>query len=515
MAILALLPSSHYVRSELDAARAYNQAARNLHGSAAKLNSLPEDLSPPADVTPKEEENTVYIDAGGIDNILRHGENVKASRNEDEIRPPSTEHTGGGMMTDSRPGDTIATGAADPAPPPIAAESATDGTKTIDEHAKPAVSQTSSTHGLQLSAPETASMTVSTSTDPVGEDKTYQEEPLDFRDLEEIPESTGPSLWDTTLDGTRWASVSKNAFEHAAVVESSWKSHSASSAIIESDDGVKKGAAVHAPGVNHTDIQGMDDVGGVQAEIASATGTTPPPIPPPPVLDEAISQISQSGIASTTPRAAAAAIASVAGPVSTSASGRRFELASSSATDTPGDHSSADVTDAAAAADASLPLSSPLMEEHTADVLAASATDPAAVSEKADPLKSLRSSQEGRAIASIDQIDASAASTAHSPIAGVTGAEAADASATPREEAHTGDESEPPPIPALPPAVAAEWEEARHAMGERAAGGEGEAWQQAIATSGIGGWDRDETGSEFYEERLKSVVDVRCAFRRC
>lgn len=288
----------------------------------------------------------------------------------------------------------------------------------------------------------------------------YPEE-LDFRDLEEIPESAGPSLWDDAEVEPAWMVASKVEVAGGDPVRSGSSDNNASAVVKDSgtqgEEGTPKASDL---GELEGIMQGGRDAEGVSTATAAAPTAAEPPLTMP--TDGDMSLLPSSTAAPTTPRLAAQAIAAVghessevglvqAPPLSAAPEElAHSSISSSHPTERPG-----------LAADD--PLLKPTAPEGSTDDTV-TCTDPG-----------MRAAKD------------------------------------------IGGSEEPPRVEG--PLQASVVVEGKLENAEKDGAGRGEeeeeeknAWLGAAATGGNRGWQRDETGDEFYEEKLKGVVDVRWAF---
>ncbi|CAM9602446.1 unnamed protein product, partial [Ectocarpus sp. 4 AP-2014] len=223
--------------SERDAARAYNKAARSLHGAGAKLNLLPDDVpaKAPQEAAPETTaeaeapaaELASAAEALAAEELAVAAAAAQAEREavlaamaviEEEAAQATAEGAAEAVTQPTRGAESLG-GKGEVSENPLSGATA----KSRKEEAKndegvtgapeggeekpaaAAVAQAKAaadTTGVAEAAPRAAAATA---------DFRYQDE-LDFRDLEEIPKSTGPSFWgdddDATLAST-WATTAE------------------------------------------------------------------------------------------------------------------------------------------------------------------------------------------------------------------------------------------------------------------------------------------------------------------
>ncbi|CAM9848106.1 unnamed protein product, partial [Hapterophycus canaliculatus] len=201
--------------SEIDAARAYNKAARSLHGSAAKLNLLPEPAAAPqesaaaaaAAATAAREEapataaaatTTESAVGAALANIELEAAAARAesrgsgrsSKSESSVvaREEGGKETAINERVVGTTAETTAAASSPCAQAEVEISTCTTGTEAVVVEASPQVA-------------------AATAGAPIAGDW-YHPRELDFRDLEEIPEIKGSPLWDTDpeLEST-WATV--------------------------------------------------------------------------------------------------------------------------------------------------------------------------------------------------------------------------------------------------------------------------------------------------------------------
>lgn len=501
-------------RCELDAARAYNQAARSLHGSAAKLNLLPDEAQQ-STIAPSAPSATPGLqDEGGVDTLQDGTPRVENSGGTDGI---AEQHVAKDENISARAAASTTTEAGAEAKIEIGTEVGDDTTTAVEtppveesrlpgvdrnassvaaatqssaevsfapeplppsfqvaEHEAPATEIEGMGQGAGIedigsravsSAVDAAALT-GTGGKAIDTQPAFPEE-LDFRDLEEIPISTGPSLWDTKLDSA-WVIASADGGCTAggdssvdAPVHDGMVGGRGSGLFMEDAAARREEARGLVPGEpggpdGNGDLHGAA-VGGPEAAVIPLVMRSDEPLvfrPP--------------STTATTPHAAAAAMASVPGQ-----------------------------SEAGPARSGVQPGSNPPAAAEAQDLGSSSSWHPAERPAATAGDQRLESGPPGAVVSM--------------PITAPGGGTAADAVIS-ESEATAGVDGHLL-LPAGKIAVAG-WEEARQGDMESVEGaGEegGQAWLRAAAPGG-GGWERDETGDEFYEEKLKGVVDVRCVF---
>lgn len=446
-------------RSELDAARAYNKAARSLHGAAAKLNLLPDETPATASTLISAPEEPVET----------------AAAEKESPRSPSS--------------------AAPAARAPEAAESLQAGSngdtpldKAVDDHRKE-----EGGGGAGAAA-----------------DLYYPAE-LDFRDLEEIPKSTGPPLWDDTdtkLEST-WAAMGEpgTGGGGAAIANVDGKGRSAGSATTAQTE--RETVLVEDAGRLEQGVAGGEE-GGVLP--LGKSGRRLRDGPPP--KDESVSAHApppNTAAAPTTAKKAShaavvAGMASVGGEVEAVSGGRRQRRLSSTLAS-----SQADATGTAMAAAPPRPPTTTAATAAPVTAVPAPAvvSDPSGLDPPLPPMPSpppLVEAEQARS----------------ETVVGAVAAADADTVAVPSKEKLLSTE-EPLSAKSVERVAASaasdgggSGESTRQGDGVLGSaggdGGGGENWGGKGAWPGGVGteWERDEMGDELYEERLTSVVDVRC-----
>lgn len=467
-------------RSELDAARAYNKAARSLHGAAAKLNLLPDE--------------------------------APATASTSALAPKAPLQT---ALEEKEKSPRLAAAATAPAPPPApeAARSLAAGR---------------SSHAPLGSAVEAHANEESRGGAGAAADLYYPAE-LDFRDLEEIPETTGPPLWDNDPKlESAWAARPEPAgagdgSSSAASVDVDGKRRSVgTSTMAQAESGrgsLSESLFVEDAGPIEEDGEGRVD-GGV-LRLGEGDGALP--------KDDGISAYPRPdpvapATAKKTSRAAAAVagMASVGGEaVEAVGGGRRQQRLSSSLASSQADAATGMATAAAA-------------PRPPAGTTAASpgTAAPAVGAEPSGLHPPLPPTPTPPPLAEAEQARSESVSVAVAPAEAAGTATAATAAATDAETVLVPGKGklasiEPPlstrsvqDVAANAASEGAGSGESRHqgsgqigSTGGDGDGRGGEDWGIKGALPGVAGaeWERDEAGDELYAERLNSVVDVRCS----
>lgn len=342
-----------------------------------------------------------------------------------------------------------------------------------------------STGGALLAAREENTSEVSTA----GSDF-FLEGELDFRDLEVLPVSRGPSLFDTDLDPSS-RTVASSGHEKAAV--ESRISYSDPTNGIGTSDFLAKNEQEQQEeaSIGHQGALGKsDDLIGRGADSLFASTMATVPTPPIPTEEPLTPPLPFAALNTDKPHVVAAARDPVSG----------------SDSKVPGIPAARSSPQAHPSGEEELPtnmvlaFSSPSVERPVAAVSGGNGDRRLESPQPPPPLPPppLEPNVEKYRIVAVAT---------------------ASASATPKSNIKLSGEEKPHVSP-LPATIAlGEWEEARRKAGESVSGEgdciESELGLRAAGAVGNGGWKRDETGDEFYEEKLKSVVDVRFVCIAC
>lgn len=210
--------SSSAARSELDAARAYNKAARSLHGSAAKLNLLPESAAAPqepagtaaeaaatleeaaAEAAAATERSAVAAALASIE--LEAAEAAKAATgasatSESRGKGRSSKSELSGIVKEDTGKETAINGRGVGS---LSETPATVSSTPVEAEAEMSTARAEVVVDAGSSCASTAAPATATDWGHPGE--------LDFRDLEEIPEAKGTPLWDIDPElESAWATV--------------------------------------------------------------------------------------------------------------------------------------------------------------------------------------------------------------------------------------------------------------------------------------------------------------------
>ncbi|CAM9511477.1 unnamed protein product [Ectocarpus sp. 12 AP-2014] len=357
--------------SERDAARAYNKAARSLHGAGAKLNLLPDDVPAKA---PQEAAPETTAEAGApADELASAAEALAAEELAVAAAAAQAEREAvlAAMAVIEEAAQATAEVAAEAVTRPTRGAESLGGKGKVSENplsgatgksrkeeakngegitgapeggeGKPAVAAVAQekaaagTAGVAEAAPRAAAATA---------DFRYQDE-LDFRDLEEIPESTGPSFWEDDDDATlasTWATTAEpegggggddgGKAAAAPVKEGSSSSSSSSSVATTAPTVPDRGrAVVESSPPKYTGL--AEEGAGADVTAGAAAGKSEPGpgngIPPgndesAPVVPSPTSAPATSGSSTTTTikmSRAAAGMASVGGEANAGVAGRR------------------------------------------------------------------------------------------------------------------------------------------------------------------------------------------------
>ncbi|CAN0541567.1 unnamed protein product, partial [Ectocarpus sp. 12 AP-2014] len=358
--------------SERDAARAYNKAARSLHGAGAKLNLLPDDVPAKA---PQEAAPETTAEAGAPAAELASAAEALAAEElavaaaaaqaereavlaamaviEEEAAQATAEVAAEAVTQPSRGAESLG-GKGQVSENPLSGATA----KSRKEEAKNGEGVTGAPEGGEEKPAAAAAARAKAAADTAGvaeatpraaaatADFRYQDE-LDFRDLEEIPESTGPSFWgdddDATLAST-WATTAEpegggggddgGKAAAAPVKEGSSSSTSTSSVAATAPTVPDRGqAVVESSPPKYTGL--AEEGAGADVTVgAAAEKSEPGPgngIPPgndesAPVVPSPTSAPATSGTSTTTTikmSRAAAGMASVGGEAKAGVAGRR------------------------------------------------------------------------------------------------------------------------------------------------------------------------------------------------
>ena len=629
----------------MDAARAYNKAARALHGSAAKLNTLPIDApaaAAAAAVLPPvlaEAETNTEPEAAAKTTEATAAETAAVKAAKAAATAEATEaETAQAAAAEEKAAAAKASAAADEAAAEettaaAAAKSEESATATTDlsaptatgkggtERPQPAGPDKTDTSNLKPTkakdhndpnpspAVESGGVLHETSSDlplnpdpaplsPVGTSSTTGQEQapaaeagrappdtgvameagalanvtdpvdlsgdcfppeLDFRDLEEIPESSGASLlWDAELDSAWVGSGSESSGSAAAAsrvedsggggfgsVSGSGSGSGSGSSGVSNAAGAASQEQLEGEGVlaARTLLGGSaegealaaidaaaDDTTALPASAASTTSEKSPVLTVPEQTDESLalpastSTATPPTVASAVPTttAAAATMATPAAMASVGGKVKQDELPSRSSVGRG--------KSAATAATANTPTANPAITTTTTTTTTTAAATPAAAATTATATTHNGAGAGSASSAgSADSADGAAGSASTASSAGSAGSAAA---TMPIGAASVLEEAVPSSAAMASPGDW-DWELTRPVQGGIGVGGEGvgeggggdvgesgvfseerEAWL-VEAAPGVGGWERDETGDEFYEEKLKGVVDVRCGVVWC
>ena len=464
-------------RSELDAARAYNRAAQALHGSAAKLNLVPDE-----EITAGHKPEKNVLSAASAE-TLGEGESARGvvpdvqecaaasgplalneTQRHDSVAPafPAMYGTGEGKAStssataaDSRVSDAGRddnTAAARNSTSSLKGAGATAGTDDrievhrVDARSVSTVELANETAvdvhidvGVGVDPGNRGSgITDMIAVDPVGTGSSVLPE-LDFRDLEEIPVSTGPSLWEDSassrfIDENNSGGASASSFSFGQATNPFVRHDPSQQELAATNSNLKDGAGVGNVTAEEVKVTEVPSSMLLHGDEARALSPSP----------REVHDVKRSAAAVMIPGVKAIPDASSAGP----AERARVYLESSPSEPAP--------------------------------------TERQVVGAGADPPSTSRPPE------AMDGLGL------ESTAVGVAVLHPEGAASSDNEAVHG--ESD---VPAMHGPVAV-------------AGGDGseedvvDAWvSTSPSTAGIVGWERDEAGDGLYEEKLKGVVDVR------
>lgn len=213
-------------RCELDAARAYNRAAKDLHGAAAKLNLLPDEGT----VGFETKNITIthgmtHIEEGGTKGAESEPQEGEKGKTDEHRAAPAVNASSGANegVTIKSTATGVSRKAVNDTPTRNTSSSLSDvGTSDVDskveaydvstqsEPIEGLTNAATADFGVGIGGTQNESMKLPPADGSVvGSDSPFLPE-LDFRDLEEIPMSAGPSL----TDDSTWKAASSEAHSH-------------------------------------------------------------------------------------------------------------------------------------------------------------------------------------------------------------------------------------------------------------------------------------------------------------